>query len=51
MAGSPGGGFADGDAALFSAPAGLAQTSDGSVIFIADTGNNRIRALNTSSGS
>ena len=51
LAGS-GSGFADGDAAVaqFSTPSGLALSANGTLLYIADTGNNRIRGLNLTSG-
>jgi DNA-binding beta-propeller fold protein YncE len=51
VSGQPG--FLDGDgvAALFNAPSGLAlDASDGTVIYIADTGNHAVRSLNLSAG-
>jgi len=47
LAGSPAQGYADGPAstAMFSQPAGLAMTSDGSAVLIADSNNHRIRRL------
>jgi sugar lactone lactonase YvrE len=41
------GGFKDGDfiSALFNRPLGLAASSDGTQLFVADSGNQRIRII------
>ena len=48
IAGMPGpGGYADGlaDGALFLEPSGIAVSQDGSIVYVADTGNHRIRKI------
>ena len=46
-------GFADGTAsrALFARPQALSVAGSGALLLVADTGNNRLRAVNTSSGA
>ena len=46
------GGYLDGEAgeALFNEPAGIAVNNDGSVIFVADTGNHLIRKIDIDAG-
>ena len=46
------GGYSDGEAgeALFNEPSGIAVNSDGSVIFVADTGNHVIRKIDVDAG-
>src|SRR5262249_28525570 len=41
-------GFIDGDASVarFNTPTGLGITADGTILYVADTGNNRVRKIN-----
>jgi DNA-binding beta-propeller fold protein YncE len=50
IAGTSTAGFQDGYSPLFDAPQGVAVSPDGSLLYIADMGNSRIRKLNIQSG-